>query len=156
MLRFPGRNTVIAAVVFAAIPLAIMGAAVLCAWAVTHGASQSWKVPFLLLCHGIPARCYRLWGTPLPVCARCTGIYAGLFGGLATFFLVPSIAERRVRIVCIAATVVLAVDGLTQLAHLRESTNDLRLATGLACGWTFGMWVLSAMERRGDVQTNLP
>jgi uncharacterized membrane protein len=30
-----------------------------------------------LICHQLPARSFRLWSTPLPVCARCAGIYAG-------------------------------------------------------------------------------
>ena len=27
------------------------------------------------VCHQLPARSFHLWMTPLPVCARCTGIY---------------------------------------------------------------------------------
>jgi hypothetical protein len=30
-----------------------------------------------LLCHQRPERSFYLWGTQLPVCARCAGIYAG-------------------------------------------------------------------------------
>jgi hypothetical protein len=30
-----------------------------------------------VLCHQLPARSFHLWATQLPVCARCTGIYAG-------------------------------------------------------------------------------
>jgi uncharacterized membrane protein len=30
-----------------------------------------------LICHQIAARSFHLWSVPLPVCARCTGIYAG-------------------------------------------------------------------------------
>src|SRR5262249_21355912 len=29
------------------------------------------------VCHQLQARSFHLWGTALPVCARCTGIYAG-------------------------------------------------------------------------------
>jgi uncharacterized membrane protein len=30
-----------------------------------------------VVCHQLPARSFYLWGRQLPVCARCTGIYAG-------------------------------------------------------------------------------
>lgn len=142
------RETLIAASVFAAIPVVILSAAVLCTWAVAHGAAPGWRLPFRFLCHGIPHRCLLMWGVPMPICARCTALYIGLFAGLATFFVVPWIHERVVRILLFVSAGVMAIDGLTQLARFRESTNDIRLATGLALGFTFGMWVLCAIERR--------
>ena len=142
------RETWIAGSVFAAVPVVVMSAAILCTWAIAHGASESLRIPFRLLCHGIAHRCYSMWNVPMPICARCTGIYIGMFSGLVFFVMVPWIYERWLRIAMYVAAGVLAVDGLTQLARLRESTNDLRLATGLAAGFTFGMWVLSAIERR--------
>src|SRR5258706_2054179 len=30
-----------------------------------------------LICHQLPVRYFHLWGAALPVCARCSGIYAG-------------------------------------------------------------------------------
>jgi hypothetical protein len=30
-----------------------------------------------VICHQRPERSLQLWSTPMPVCARCTGIYAG-------------------------------------------------------------------------------
>ena len=29
------------------------------------------------ICHQLPARSFQLWSVQVPVCARCTGIYAG-------------------------------------------------------------------------------
>jgi uncharacterized membrane protein len=44
----------------------------------------------------------------------------------------------------------LAIDGLTQLAGLRESTNSLRIATGVIAGLAFGFWILSAVQSREE------
>lgn len=86
----------------------------------------------------------------MPICARCTGIYAGVLAGLVAFPLIPMLRERVMRVVAFAAITPLAIDGLTQLVGLRESTNPLRLATGAAAGIAFGLWILSAVERREE------
>ena len=56
------------------------------ACAIAHGASMRWRLAFRLFCHGIPDRCIDLWGVPMPICARCTAIYAGLAVSLLIFF----------------------------------------------------------------------
>jgi len=86
----------------------------------------------------------------MPICARCLGIYAGLLVGLLAFRVLPWFTERAMRIAAFLAVTPLAIDGLTQLAGLRESTNPLRLATGIAAGFAFGMWALTAVERREE------
>jgi hypothetical protein len=40
------------------------------------------------------------------------------------------------------------LDGITQAMGLRESTNPLRLATGLTVGAAFGLWALIGIETR--------
>jgi uncharacterized membrane protein len=140
------RNTRIVAVALALIPATILGASTLCTWAVTHGASSYWRLLFRVLCHGIARRCFELWGAPMPICARCSGIYAGMLGGIVLFMLLPRIEERIVRWTLAIAVLPMVLDGLTQLAMLRESTNLLRLATGLLAGAAFAFWALSAVE----------
>jgi uncharacterized membrane protein len=49
-------------------------------------------------------------------------------------------------VVLLAAVVPMGVDGLTQLVRLRESTNALRAATGVAAGIAFGLWAITAVE----------
>jgi len=143
------RETWIAAAVFAAPPLLIVSGALACTWAIAHGASMQWRLLFRLFCHGIPSHCLHLWGVPMPICARCTAIYAGLFSGLMLFLALPWVQERGLRAAVWVAVLPMAVDGTTQLLRLRESTNPLRVATGSIAGIVFGMWVLSVIERRG-------
>lgn len=148
------RDTKIVASCLAAIPVVILGAATLCNWAIGHGASMQWRLVFRMLCHGIVARCFTLFGAPMPICARCTGIYVGLFAGLLAFLVWPRVEERLARYAMVAAALPMAVDGLTQATGLRESTNPLRVTTGIVAAFVFGMWVLSAVEqRRADAVT---
>lgn len=143
-------ETRIAAPIFAAIPLAMLSLSTLVTWRIAHGASALWRLPFRFFCHQIPARCLTLWDVPMPLCARCVAIYAGLFAGLLSWFLLPYLSERVMRMAMFVAATPLAIDGITQAMRLRESTNPLRLATGLLAGVGFGLWVLSALERREE------
>ena len=69
-----------------------------------------------LICHRLPERSFFIKGHQFPVCARCTGFYISLailvLGGI--FLCMPFI-----------------VDGFTQYWGFRQSTNLLRLITGL-------------------------
>src|SRR5437764_987285 len=40
---------------------------------------------FSAVCHQLPERSFALWGWPLAVCARCSGIYGGLIVGLVIY-----------------------------------------------------------------------
>jgi len=140
------RDSVIVAAALAAVSTAILSVSLLCTWAIAHGASMRWRVLFRPFCHGIVERCYAVWGVPMPICARCTAIYAGLGLALFAFLLLPRMTERAARMVMALAVLPLAVDGFTQLARLRESTNTLRGATGLAAGIAFGLWAITAVE----------
>jgi uncharacterized membrane protein len=140
------RDTAIVAATLAAIATAILSLSVACTWAVAHGASMRWRMAFRLFCHGIPERCFDLWGVPMPICARCTAIYVGLALSLAAFWLLPRMTELAARMTLLVAVVPLAADGLTQLVRLRESTNALRSATGVLAGIAFGLWALTAVE----------
>jgi uncharacterized membrane protein len=98
------------------------------------------------ICHRIAARSFLIDGMPMPLCARCTGIYLGVM----TSFLVAVAAGRTKvsRIPPIKVIVVLAIfvaimgfDGVNSYIHLfpggtglYEPHNWLRLVTGMFCG----------------------
>jgi uncharacterized membrane protein len=131
-------------------PAFLLASAALCSWAIAHGASMRWRLLFRVLCHGKPERCLELFGIAMPLCARCTGFYGGVLAGLLFVRAIPWLRERVMRIVVLAALLPLAIDGLTQLAGFRESTNSLRLITGVVAGFAFGLWILSAIGRGRD------
>ena len=146
------RDTRIFALCLGALALLILGASALATVAIAHGASPLLRLPFKLMCHGIPHRCLTIFGTPMPICARCVAIYAGFIAGIALFPLAKRLAkrmeERVMRIVLAVSAAPIFLDGITQAMGLRESTNPLRLATGLTVGAAFGLWALVAIETR--------
>ncbi|MGZ8868910.1 MAG: DUF2085 domain-containing protein [Thermoanaerobaculia bacterium] len=149
------RDTKIVLAFIAAIPTAILSASALCTWAIAQGASMEWRMLFRLMCHGKIERSLELFGAPMPICARCVGIYAGMLLGILAFWAIPLLRERVMRVVAFVAVTPLAIDGLTQLSGLRESTNELRVTTGIVAGFAFGLWILSAVERREDASSHI-
>ena len=150
------RDTKILMAVLAPLPVLLLAAATVTSWAIAHGASPRWRLLFRIICHGYEERCLMLFGVPMPLCARCTGIYLGLLAGLLAFAAVPWVRERVMRWVALAAVTPLAIDGLTQLAGLRTSTNPLRIETGIVAGMAFGLWILSAVERQRERSLTSP
>lgn len=137
---------IVAALVWAAsLPLA--------AFAVSHAgaASALSAIGFLVyavgsvVCHQLPQRSFHLWATQLPVCARCTGLYAG--AALAAVAAAPAAARRivdsasRVRWLLLLA----AVPTLASLAFEWTTgvmpSNVIRAACGLPLGAAIS-WVL--------------
>lgn len=144
------RDTRIVFSLVGAIPALILAASAACSWAIAAGASMKWRWLFRFICHGRVERSLQLFGVPMPICARCTAIYVGLLIGLAAYWLVRFVSEKKMRVIAFVAVTPLAIDGLTQLTGFRESTNELRIVTGLIAGIAFGLWILSAVERRDD------
>lgn len=140
------RDTKIVAATLFGIAAAILTASVACTFAIAHGASMRWRLLFRIFCHGLPERCLTIWNVPMPICARCTAIYVGLGASIALFALLPRLEEKVARWVLFAAALPMAIDGFSQLARLRVSTNPLRLETGLVAGVAFGLWALTAVE----------
>lgn len=117
------------------------------------------------VCHQLPERTIFVGSGPLPVCARDTGIYIGFAVSYALLAVMqrdrPTEMPRRWLIVLCAFFVgVMAVDGLTSYAGLRQTTNDIRLMTGLLAGFalpplikpilTYQTWRTSSRRRLLD------
>jgi len=92
------------------------------------------------LCHQLPERSFFGGGVQVPVCARDTGIYVGFALGLIALRLI----DRRRRssepppafavAALVAMLALMALDGVTSYAGLRQTTNEIRLFTGLGAG----------------------
>lgn len=99
-----------------------------------------------VFCHRRRERTIKIRGHYLPVCARCTGIYIGMF----VFFLVQLFIEfsygLEIFFISILLMLPTTLDGTTQLLKMRESTNMIRLITGFICGIGCLMLVFYAIE----------
>lgn len=93
------------------------------------------------LCHQLPERTLFSGGFQLPVCARDTGIYIGF---VASLLVITALARRRrptelpnlaVLLIGTAFVATMVVDGVSSYAGWRQTTNDLRLISGLLAGY---------------------
>jgi len=116
------------------------------------GASKVLYYLFSDVCHQRPDRSFYLFGEKLAVCARCTGIYAGmLFGALAYPFVwgLGSVKTPS-KYLLVFSLVPLGLDGVTQLAGLRESTNFLRVVSGFLFGVVLPYYLIPVLGQLTD------
>ena len=132
------------AALFTGVAVLLLATSVLFTVAVSAGAPPQLRALFRPFCHGMPERCFTLEGVPMPICARCTGIYAGFLLGVFLMFAVRKLHRLRLPAwLAVALVAPLFIDGVTQGIGLRESTNELRVITGLLAGTTLVSWVLT-------------
>lgn len=103
---------------------------------------------FIVICHRDPARTIDLWGTAMPVCSRCAGIFSGLALGAA--FAWPRIPIRVARYALVIAGLIMLADVVTQDLGIHPPWHATRLLTGGLLGWVASSALVTAImnERR--------
>jgi uncharacterized membrane protein len=87
-------------------------------------------------CHQLASRSLFLNGNQMPFCARDVGLFLGLVVGL---FTATFVRWKIPPLLVLMGLVPIAIDGGLQLVTSHESTNPLRLATGLVAGFVLAM-----------------
>ena len=99
------------------------------------------------ICHQRPERCFWIHGRPMPVCARCTGLYAGAaVAGPLTLLLASRLSTRRARTLATVAAVPTLVTWGTEMAGLIHPTNAVRFAAALPLGFVAAWLVVSTLS----------
>jgi uncharacterized membrane protein len=80
-------------------------------------------------CHRKPERSFFVRRRQFHVCARCTGLIAGVAMS-PLLLMLPMVLLPG----CAISVTVMAADGLTQFLGFRTSTNKLRALTGISTG----------------------
>ncbi len=111
------------------------------------------------LCHRITERSFTIAGRQFPLCARCTGMYLGVF--LVTGILWLNGRLRRgglppfpILLILLGFVVLMGIDGVNSYLHffpnaphLYEPRNWLRLLTGTGVGLMMGLIIVPALAQ---------
>jgi uncharacterized membrane protein len=110
------------------VPIAVAGGTISIASALSHAYGQ--------VCHQIPERSFHLFGRPLGVCSRCSGIYVGYLLGLLIYPLVRALKREDAPnpFWLLIAMTPMAFDFTGGYIGLFEDSILLRAATGLIAG----------------------
>jgi uncharacterized membrane protein len=139
----------------AAVAATLVGMILLAPAARAHG----WGVSSLVLyqafkpiCHQIAERSFHLEGFPLAVCARCTGLYAGLLAGLLCYPLARGLKRADVprREWVIAAALPTSIDFALGFFGLWENTHWSRFLTALVLGGSAAFFVMPGLIGLGS------
>jgi len=99
---------------------------------------------FLLLSHHSPKKLHRtihirIRRRDLYLCARCTGIWAGILSILLAFFLGLGLPPWLYILLWYVLPAPAIIDWITQSCKLRESKNTIRVGTGYLLGIGLGL-----------------
>jgi uncharacterized membrane protein len=109
-----------------------------------HDLAHSLFLGFSPVCHQLPERSFYLFGHPLAVCARCTGLYCGFAFGAITFPLIRSITSTSIpgRGLLIASAAPTAIDFLLGYFGIWENTHVSRFLTAGLLGLVSVFYVI--------------
>ena len=91
------------------------------------------------LCHQKAERSFYINGNQMPFCSRCTAIWLGLAVGLGFMVFYRIELNERFVFAILIGLVPIGVDGVGQLLGFWESTNAIRVITGLLIGVLCGV-----------------
>ena len=91
-------------------------------------------------CHQLPSRSFFIGPVQFPVCARCLSSNLSILAALAYFFYKKKYSKpfRMNWLLFIILLLPTVIDGGTQALRLRESTNLIRVITGIPFGLGWG------------------
>lgn len=115
-----------------------------------HGhelAGQAVYQAFSRACHQLPERSFYLAGHPLAVCARCTGLYAGLAAGVLFFPLVRPLrsALTPARLWLLAAAAPTFLDFSLGFFGIWQNTHLSRFVTGALLGAVAAFFIVPGL-----------
>ena len=102
---------------------------------------------FSFICHQMSERSFHIENHQFAVCARCFGIYCGLFFGAAIYPLLRGIenTEPFPRVWLFAAMIPMGIDWSLGFFGIWANTHFSRFTTGAILGTACGLFIIPAI-----------
>ena len=102
---------------------------------------------FGYICHQISERSFHVEGEKFGVCARCFGVYFGLFAGIAAYPLWRRVEEIEPlsRVWLFLSLIPIGVDWSLGTFGIWENTHLSRLVTGMILGVACAIYIVPAL-----------
>lgn len=100
---------------------------------------------FSPVCHNRPSRTMEWFGTLMPLCSRCYGVFLGF--GTAGFFPKPKLSIGTSLLYGFVASVIMVADVITQDMGLHPVWHGTRITTGVIWGHVCGLGVLAVVRK---------
>lgn len=144
------RGPLVAWGIALALMLLMGGLIVAAPWSQAHGhvfAAQALYQSFGYVCHQIPERSFYVAGHPFAVCARCTGLYAGLAAGILLYPLVRPLRSTQTpaRRWLFIAAVPVGADFLLGFLGIWQNTHLSRSLTGALLGLVAALFIMPGL-----------
>ena len=98
------------------------------------------------VCHQRPERCFHVHGRPMPVCARCTGLYASAaLAAPVALFWASRLSSRRARLLAATAALPTLITWGIEIAGLAHPSNTARAIAALPLGFAAAWLVISTL-----------
>lgn len=100
---------------------------------------------FYAMCHRLPERTLSLAGVAMPLCSRCSGIFAGV--AIGAIVARPALSNATWRRVVLASCAPMVIDVATQDLGVHPIWHPTRIASGLVFGYALAAACITAIER---------
>jgi uncharacterized membrane protein len=108
-----------------------------------------------LICHQLPSRTLTCGGLALPVCARDTGIYAGIFTSMLFLILFRRLGSQKPPGIASSVLMCLTMlpmilDGFLSYTGVIQTNNTVRLFTGVLFGLPIPIFLVPLAHFKSD------
>lgn len=127
------------------LPLSMAAAPALMSGGLESTSSVLYKI-FSFMCHQDPDRSFHLSGHPLAVCARCFGVYSGLFVGFPVYAIFRRLhdIEPPSKLWLALATIPIGLDWTLGFFGIWDNTHLSRFITGMILGTVCSIYLVPA------------